>query len=144
MQPRISLITLGVDDLPSSRAFYVGGLGWRESSAGNEHICFIQMNGFALGLYPRHLLADDCQLPFPTEKPAFGGMTLAYNAPSKAAVDATLAEAQQAGARLLKPAQDVFWGGYSGYFADPDGYPWEVAWNPGFTLDENGNLYLPD
>jgi catechol 2,3-dioxygenase-like lactoylglutathione lyase family enzyme len=141
MDQRLSLITLGVDDLKRSYEFYVKGLGWRPSTASNEHVCFIQLNGMALGLYSREALAEDAQLP--NERSAFGGITLAYNARSREEVDAVLVQAKALGAKILKPAQDVFWGGYSGYFADPDGHPWEVAWNPGFTLDSKGNLILP-
>lgn len=141
MEQRLSLITLGVEDIKKSREFYEHGLGWKVSSASNEHICFIQLGGIALGLYLRSALAEDACLP--DKKSEFSGITLAYNAKTRADVDAVLAKAQSVGAKILKPAQDVFWGGYSGYFADPDGYPWEVAWNPYFEIDKDGNLKLP-
>ncbi|MEG6552165.1 VOC family protein [Desulfocurvibacter africanus] len=140
MEPRISLITLGVSDLARSRAFYEQ-LGWQASAASNDHVTFFQAGGMALALYSRKALAEDAKLP--DGECAFGGITLAYNVRDKAEVAAVLAEAETAGGHILKPAQDVFWGGHSGYFADPDGHPWEVAWNPFFTLNERGNLILP-
>jgi catechol 2,3-dioxygenase-like lactoylglutathione lyase family enzyme len=140
MEPRISIVTLGVSDLARSRAFYER-LGWRASAASNEHVTFFQAGGMALALYSRKALAEDAKLP--DDECAFGGITLAYNVRDKAEVAAVLAEAESAGGRILKPAQDVFWGGHSGYFADLDGHPWEVAWNPFFTLDDKGNLILP-
>jgi uncharacterized glyoxalase superfamily protein PhnB len=94
-----------------------------------------------LGLYPRASLAEDA--PLPNDGTGFGGITLAYNVQRREEVDTTLTEAQAAGARLLKPAEEVHWGGYSGYFADPDGYPWEVAWNPFWKLSEDGRGQLP-
>lgn len=141
MDQRLSLITLGVSDLPRSRAFYEQGLGWKASSASVGDVVFFQLGGMVLSLYPKHLLAEDAHLE--NNGHGFGGIALAYNAPSKEAVDVVLLKAQAAGAKLLKPAQDAFWGGYSGYFADPDGYPWEVAWNPHFTLNADGTLTLP-
>jgi catechol 2,3-dioxygenase-like lactoylglutathione lyase family enzyme len=142
MQPRISLVTLGVADLAASRAFYER-LGWRTSSVGGDEVAFFHTGGAILGLYPRHLLAGDAGL---SDSPvaAFSGVTLAHNVPDKADVAAVLAQAEAAGARILKPAQDVFWGGHHGYFADRDGHVWEVAWNPGFPLDADGNVQLPD
>jgi hypothetical protein len=128
VQPRISLITLGVSDLGRSRRFYKDGLGLPEHEAGGENVAFFELNGTWLSLYPRHLLAEDAKIP--AEGSGFGGFSLAQNRPSKEEVDATLREAIAAGAKLVKPAEDVFWGGYSGYFADPDGFLWEVAWNP--------------
>ena len=96
----------------------------------------------ALALYGRAALAEDARIE-DTAAAAFGGIALAHNAHSKEEVDAILGRANAAGARILKPAEDTFWGGYSGYFADPDGHPWEVAWNPGFTLRPDGSLELP-
>lgn len=141
MEPRISLITLGVADLGRARAFYER-LGWRRKVAAAEGVAFFQMGGMALSLYPRQELAADARLS--VEGSGFAGFALAYNARSRDEVDAVLAEAVAAGARLLKPAEEAFWGGYSGYFADPDGFAWEVAWNPGFSLGEDGSLTLPD
>jgi uncharacterized protein len=141
MEQRLSLITLGITDLAQSRRFYEQGLGWTPSSASQGDVVFYQLNGFALALYPRHLLAEDAQIP--EEGHGFGGITLAYNVSRKEEVEGVLAVAEKAGAKILKPAQEVFWGGYTGYFADPDGYPWEVAWNPYFTLEPDGRLTLP-
>jgi hypothetical protein len=141
MEPRISMITLGVSDLTRSRQFYEEGLGWQPSSSSNEQIVFFQVGAMVLGLYPRASLAEDAHLP--NDGTGFGGITLAYNVQRREEVDATLTEAQAAGARLLKPAEEVHWGGYSGYFADPDGYPWEVAWNPFWKLSEDGRVQLP-
>lgn len=140
MEPRISLVTLGVSDLTRSRTFYER-LGWKASPASNEHVTFFQAGGMALALYGRKALAEDAKLP--NAECAFGGITLAYNVRDKTDVATLLAQAEAAGGRILKPAQDVFWGGHSGYFADPDGYPWEIAWNPFFTVDDKGNLILP-
>lgn len=142
MQPRISLVTLGVADLPRARRFYEQGLGWTPSPAGNENVAFYQLGGMALGLYGRAALADDAHLADAGDPTRFGGITLAHNLRSKDEVDALMAEAERAGARIVKPAQDVFWGGYSGYFADPDGHLWEIALNPFFPLDEAGNVSL--
>ena len=142
MEPRISLVTLGVRDLPRAVRFYRDGLGWPVSSAGGDEVAFFKTGGIILSLYPRQLLAKDGHLP--AEGTGFGGIVLAHNVRSKELVDAALADAVAAGGTLLKPAEDAFWGGYSGYFADPDGYPWEVAWNPGFPLAEDGSVHLPD
>jgi catechol 2,3-dioxygenase-like lactoylglutathione lyase family enzyme len=138
MQQRLSLITLGVRDLPRSRAFYEQGLGWKPAASSQESVTFYDLGGYALGLYGLEALAEDAQLPLGGG--GFGGITLAYNTHSREDVDRLLAEAVAAGANLLKPAGEVFWGGYHGYFADPDGYPWEVAHNPGFELDEAGRI----
>jgi catechol 2,3-dioxygenase-like lactoylglutathione lyase family enzyme len=144
MEPRISLITLGVADVARSRRFYEA-LGWRASGASQESVAFFQLGGLALGLFGRASLAEDAGLA-ETEPgaPGFGGIALAQNVRSPEAVDALLAEAERAGARILRPARKVFWGGYSGYFADPDGHPWEIAWNPGFAIEADGSLRLPD
>lgn len=140
MEPRLSLVTLGVTNLARSRAFYER-LGWRASSASSDAIVFFQAGGMALALYPRADLAKDARLA--AEGSGFGGITLAHNTRTRDEVDRLLAEAAAAGAAILKPAEEASWGGYSGYFADPDGFPWEVAWNPGFLLAEDGSLHLP-
>jgi uncharacterized protein len=140
MEQRISLVTLGVADLDQSRKFYER-LGWRRSMANSEGIVFFQAGGMALALYPRTELAKDANIV--PDGQGFGGITLAYNARSRDEVDMVLAEAQSAGARLLKPAEEAFWGGYSGYFSDPDGFPWEIAWNPSFPIAEDGSIQLP-
>lgn len=139
MEQRISIVTLGVADLERSRAFYQR-LGWSPSAASGEGIVFFQTGCAALALYPRSELARDVNLA--PEGQGFAGITLAYNPRTRAEVDAVLAEAEAAGARILKPAQEAFWGGYSGYFADPDNHVWEVAWNPFFAITEDGSLRL--
>jgi uncharacterized protein len=140
MEQRLSVVTLGVADLERSRRFYEEGLGWRRANASDE-VVFYQVGGMVLALYPRGALAEDAHLS--AEGSGFGGITLAYNARDRQEVDAVLAEAAAAGATILKPAQDVFWGGYSGYFADLDGHPWEVAWNPHWTLGDDGSVRIP-
>jgi catechol 2,3-dioxygenase-like lactoylglutathione lyase family enzyme len=132
MEPRISIITLGVSDLQRSIRFYRDGLGLTADTS-NENITFLKLRGTWLALYPREALAEDALVP--AEGSGFRGFTLAHNVASKADVDRLLAVAVQAGAKLQKPAHDAFWGGYSGYFSDPDGFLWEVAWNPHFKLD---------
>ncbi len=133
MEPRISIITLGVSNLERSVAFYRDGLGLPTDYKNGQGIAFFQLRGTWLALYPSDALAEDACLP--PERSRFGGITLAYNVGSKKEVDEEIAEALTAGASLLKPAGNMFWGGYSGYFADPDGHPWEVAWNPEFPLE---------
>jgi hypothetical protein len=133
MEPRISIITLGVSDLKRSVAFYRGGLGLPTTYKEGEGIAFFQLKGTWLALYPSDALAEDACLP--PERTSFGGITLAHNVRSKEEADQVIAQALSAGASLLKPAADTFWGGYSGYFADPDGHPWEVAWNPFYSLE---------
>jgi hypothetical protein len=128
MQAHISIITLGVADPSRSVRFYRDGLGFPTDFKEGEGIAFFQLRGLRLALYPSAALAEDACLP--PERTRFGGFTLAHNVENKQEVDRVLALAIEAGARLLKPAADTFWGGYSGYFADPDGHPWEVAWNP--------------
>jgi len=133
MEPRISIITLGVSDLERSVKFYRDGLGLPTTYKAGEGIAFFQLAGTWLALYPSDALAEDAFLP--PERSRFGGVTLAHNVRSKADADAVIKEALAAGSTLLKPAADTFWGGYSGYFADPDGHPWEIAWNPYFPLE---------
>lgn len=143
MDQRLSLVTLGVDDLANARAFY-GRLGWKASSASNDNVVFYQLGGIILGLYGRRALAEEARVPDSQDRSRFGGIALAYNVREKGEVDTVLAEAVAAGGRLLKAGEDVFWGGYSGYFADPEGHVWEVAWNPFFPIGEDGGISLPD
>lgn len=141
MEPRISIVTLGVTNLNKAIQFYKDGLGWPMSSvSGGDFAIFKISTGTALSLYPRELLALDAQVK---DSGGFGGITLAQNVSSKEDVDRALSQAVKAGGSLLRAAQDTEWGGYSGYFADPDGHPWEVAWAPVFELQE-GKLVLPD
>lgn len=142
MRQKLSLVTLGVRDLKRAINFYQTGLGWKPSSASQGDVVFFAMGGIVLSLYPREKLAEDV-----TIDPAgsgFPGITLAYNTKSQAEVDEVLQTVARVGGKIVKPAQQVFWGGYSGYFADPDGHLWEVAWNPFFPFDENDNIVLPE
>ena len=138
MEQRLSLVTLGVADLDRSRRFYEA-LGWRRSGDQPE-VAFFQAGGMVLALWSREQLAADANVP--AAGSGFSGIALAYNARSREEVDAVLAEAKAAGAAIPKPAEDTFWGGYAGYFADPDGHLWEVAWNPHWTLAEDGSVRL--
>lgn len=142
MHQKISLITLGVENLEKARAFYER-LGWIRSVRDAEGVAFFQMGGMALSLFPREELAKDAMVE---DKGAngFHGMALGYCARTKEHVDAILERAVNAGAKLVKEAQDTSWGGYSGYFSDPDNFLWEIAWNPGFQLQEDGTIKLPD
>jgi uncharacterized protein len=139
VEQRLSLVTLGVADLERSRRFYEDGLGWTRGNA-NPDVVFFQLPGMILALWSRASLVEDAGLE---DGGGFGGIALAQNVRSRAAVDAVLVEAEAAGGRILKGAVDTFWGGYSGYFADPDGHPWEVAWNPFWTIDAEGRVILP-
>ena len=139
MEQRISLVTLGVKDVGRQAAF-LKSLGWRHSPKMGE--AWYQCGGMILFLYPRAELAEDAGVP--EEGDGFRGFTLAYNTRSKKEVDTVLAEAKAAGAEIVKPARGVFWGGYSGYFRDPDGNLWEVAWNPGFQIAADGAVHLSE
>ena len=138
---RVTLITLGVADLARSKDFYER-LGWTAHPRSQDSIVFFQMNGSVLGLFPLDELAADQGRP--DARLGTGAMTLAQNFPTRGEVDGAFADARDAGATGLKPPQDVFWGGYSGYYADPDGHVWEVAMNPFWPLAEDGRLTLPD
>jgi catechol 2,3-dioxygenase-like lactoylglutathione lyase family enzyme len=140
MNQHLHLITLGVRDLEASRKFYTEILGWKPSSAGNEGVTFIQAGGVVLSLYPRENLAEDAMIP--AERSGFSGFTLAYNARSESEVDDIINDLKSKGVKIVKTPQKVFWGGYSSYFADPDDYRWEVAYNPFFPFDQDGNLKL--
>ena len=133
MEARISIITLGVTDLPRSVEFYRDGLGLPLFDQNTESIAFFQNRGTWLALYPRESLAADVGIA--ADGSGFSGVTLAHNVRTREEVDALLEVAVAAGATLVKPAEDTFWGGYSGYFADPEGYLWEVAWNPHFWIE---------
>ena len=141
MEQRITLLTLGVGDLDASRKFYER-LGWMRSLTDAKGVAFFQAGGVVLSLYPRAELARDAKVA--PEGTGFQGFSIAYNTRSKEEVDAVLAEAEAAGGKILRPGGDAFWGGYFGFFADPDGFAWEVAWNPHFPMDEEGIVRLPD
>ena len=140
MEQRVSLITLGVEDLARSKAFYEA-LGWSGQEV--EETVFFQAGGSAVVLWGREKLAGDAGVE---SRPAgsFGGLALAQNVRSPGEVDEIIAAAQRAGGRVTRPAQPTSYGGYAGYFADPDGHLWEIAHNPGFTLTDDGGLVLPD
>jgi len=140
MEQRISLVTLGVGDLVRSKAFYAQ-LGWHGQEV--EETVFVQAGGLALVLWDRDKLAADCGLP---GGPAtgFGGIVLAQNVRSAGEVDEIVAAAAAAGAAVTRPPGATFYGGYAGVFTDPDGHAWEVAYNPGFALAEDGTLTIPD
>ncbi len=140
MEPRLSIVTLGVADVGKARKFYES-LGFKASAASQDSITFMDAGGVVLALYGRDALAEDAHEA--TSKPGFCGVSLAHNCRSEVEVDQVIADAVAKGATLKKPAQKVFWGGYSGYFADPDGHLWEVAFNPFFPLDNSGRIQLP-
>lgn len=137
---RVTLITLGVADLARARAFYEA-LGW-QATRPQEGVVFFQMHGAVLGLFGLMDLATDQGRP--DAQLGTGAVTLAQNFATEAEVDAAFALALQAGAKALKAPQKVFWGGYSGYYADPDGHVWELAMNPFWPLNEDGSLTLPE
>jgi catechol 2,3-dioxygenase-like lactoylglutathione lyase family enzyme len=139
MEPRLTLITLGVADVARARAFYAA-LGFKAARASKESVAFLPAGGVVLALWGRGNLAEDAGVA--DSDPGFSGIALAHNARSEADVDKAMAEAVAAGAKLVKPAAKTFWGGYAGYFADPDGHLWEVAHNPYFKFDEAGRLAL--
>lgn len=139
MEPRLSFLTLGVADLARSRAFYRDMLGWPLSPKSQDGVAFFQLNGFVLALFPADELAKDADLPVGTMG-RYSRISLAYNVRERDDVDALLATLAARGVEIPRPASDAFWGGRTGYFADPDGYLWEVAWNPGGYLDERGNF----
>jgi catechol 2,3-dioxygenase-like lactoylglutathione lyase family enzyme len=138
---QLNFVTLGVSDLARSRQFYEQGLGWTVSTASKGDIVFFQLGGIVLALYPRDLLAEDATVA--AQGSGFGGFTLAQNVRQKSEVATVLSIAEAAGGQIVKPAQDTFWGGHSGYFADPDGNLWEVAWNPHLSLNALGEIALP-
>jgi len=140
MEPRISIITLGVSDLPRAIRFYRDGLGFPTDAKDDAEIAFFVTSGTRLALYPLEKLAGDISPGVAISRGGFGGITLAHNVRKKEEVAQVLALAEKAGARIVKEAQDVFWGGHSGYFTDPDGYYWEVAWGPNFGFDDAGTL----
>jgi catechol 2,3-dioxygenase-like lactoylglutathione lyase family enzyme len=131
-------VTLGVADLARSIRFYED-LGWQRGNE-DDNVAFFQMPGGIFALWSRSALAEDAGVP--DSKAGFGGIALAYNGRTKGEVDDVIAEAARAGGRVVKPAHDTFWGGYSGYFADPDGHLWEVAWNPFWTVEADGRTRL--
>lgn len=142
MEPRISIITLGVSDLERSFKFYHHGLGFPAKRDPEVDIIFFNTNGVCLALYPRDKLAEDVGERFKGSEDGFSGVTLAHNVREKSEVKAILQKAQDHGAEIVKDAEDTFWGGHSGYFTDPDGHLWEIAWGA-FEFNEDGSLVIP-
>lgn len=140
MEQRLSMVTLGVADLPRARNFYEN-LGWAASTSSTDDVVFFQAGGMVLGLWDRASLAEDSGVEDTDE---WGGATLAYNVASPAEVDSVIDEARFAGATISREPGETFWGGYSGAFIDPDGHPWEVAHNPFWTIEEDGSVLLPE
>lgn len=140
MEQRVSLITLGVSDVARSRAFYEQ-LGWRGQTV--QETVFFQAGGIAIVLWGRDKLANDAAVD-DANPTGFGGVALAQNVRSTDEVDHVIAAAAAAGATVTRPPADTFYGGYAGYFTDPDGHAWEIAYNPGFALGDDGSLTLPD
>lgn len=140
MRQKINLITLGVDDFDRAVDFYEKGLGWKKSDKSVESLAVFPLGGIVLALHPRHELSEDVTIEY--EPTAFSGLTLSYNAKSEKEVDEVLAHVASLGATIIKPAQKVYWGGYSGYFKDLDGYVFEVAYNPFWPLDDQDNLKI--
>jgi uncharacterized protein len=138
MEQRLSLITLGVADLDRARSFYEA-LGWQSPTDPADDVAFFQSGGMIVALWSRVSLAEDSGV---TDPGGWGGVTLAHNVRSAADVDAVLDEAERAGATIARRGARTFWGGYSGVFIDPDGHPWEVAHNPGWTIAEDGSISL--
>jgi uncharacterized glyoxalase superfamily protein PhnB len=140
MEQRISIVTLGVADVSRARAFYER-LGWHGQES--EETVFFQLGGIALILWGRHKLAADGSID-DLGADGFGGVALAHNVRERTEVDKVMADAASAGAEITRAPRETFYGGYAGYFRDPDGHVWEVAWNPGFALGPDGSLTLPE
>jgi uncharacterized protein len=144
VEPRVSLLTLGVSDLERAIAFYRDGLGWPKSDVGGDEVAFIKTGGVVIALFPRASFAADAGVD--VEDIVHGGFprfSLAHNVAEEGQVDWVLAEAAEAGATIVKEAQETFFGRH-GFFSDPDGFLWEVAWNPSFPMAPDGSIELPD
>jgi uncharacterized glyoxalase superfamily protein PhnB len=141
MEQRMSLITLGVADLQRAVAFYENVVGWK-AQASPPGVVFFDLNGVVFALWPHDELAKDIGMTAGAAVPAYRGYALAYNARSEAEVDAIFERLKQHGATILKPPQRAFWGGYSGYFSDTDGHTWEIAYNPFWTIREDGRVSM--
>ena len=144
MEPRVSLLTLGVSDLKKAIAFYRDGLGWPKSEVGGDEVAFFKTGGVVIALFPRPSFAADAGIDVDdVEHGGFSRISLAHNVAEEGQVDSVLNEAARAGATIVKEAQEIFFGRH-GFFADPDGYLWEVAWNPSFPMNADGSIELPD
>ena len=138
MEQRLSVVTLGVDDLKRARAFYEG-IGWRSRAGEDDDVVFFQLPGSVLSLWSRERLAEDSGVE---PGSGWGGITLSHNVRSPAEVDELIEQARAAGGTIAREGAETFWGGYSGVFLDPEGYPWEVAHNPHWTLADDGGVTL--
>ncbi len=144
MKPRVSLITLGVSDLERAVAFYRDGLGWLKSNVGGDEVAFFKTGGVVIALFPRASFAADASVEVADiENGTFSRFSLAHNVAEEEQVDSVLKEAAEAGATIVKEAQEIFFGRH-GFFADHDGFLWEVAWNPSFPMSADGSIELPD
>jgi uncharacterized protein len=145
VEPRVSLVTLGVSDLKRAVAFYRDGLGWPKSNIGGDEVAFFKTGGVVIALFPRASFAADAGLDDvdDIEHGEFSRLSLAHNVAEERQVDSVLKEAAEAGATIVKEAQEIFFGRH-GFFADPDGFLWEVAWNPSFPMGADGSIELPD
>lgn len=140
MKQHLHIITLGVADFERSRKFYTETLGWKPAAASQDDIAFFQAGGAVFAIYPREKLAEDAGIS--AQGSGFAGFTMSYNAQSESEVDEIIQQVSSKGGVIAKQPQKVFWGGYSSYIADPDGYLWEVAYNPFFAFDDAGNLKI--
>jgi uncharacterized protein len=144
VEPRVSLITLGVSDLELAVAFYRDGLGWPKSDVGGDEVAFFKTAGVVIALFPQASFAADAGVDVDdVENGGFPRFSLAHNVVEEEQVDSVLAEAAEAGATIVKEAQEVFFGRH-GFFADPEGFVWEVAWNPSFPMAADGSIELPE
>ena len=139
VEQRLSLVTVGVEDLAAARSFYEG-LGWRTNAAPGDDVVFFQAGGMVVALWSRAELAEDSGVE---DSGGWGGVTLAYNTRSEDEVDEVIETARKAGGRILREPAKTFWGGYSAVFADPGGHPWEVAYNPRWEIGADGSVKLP-
>ena len=143
MEPRVTLITLGVSDLERAVGFYRDGLGWPKSNIGGDEVAFFKTGGVVIALFPRASFAADAGVDADdVEHGGFSRCSLAHNVAEEEQVDSVLAEAAEAGATIVKEAQEIFFGRH-GFFTDPDGFLWEVAWNPSFPMGADGSIELP-
>ena len=144
MEPRVSLLTLGVSDLGRAVTFYRDGLGWPKSDVGGDEVAFFKAGGGGIALFPRPSFAGDADIDVDlVESGGFPRISLAHNVAEEEQVDSVLVEAAEAGATIVKEAQEIFFGRH-GFFADPEGFLWEVAWNPSFPMAEDGSIELPN
>lgn len=140
MRQKLTLVTLGVSNLARAVDFYEVGLGWKRAAASQDDLVLFSLGGIVLGLYSRQHLADDATVS--AEGSGFSGITLSYNAKDQHEVDHVMRQVQSLGATIVKPPQKAFWGGYNGYFRDLDGHLFEVAYNPFWEMDANGNVLI--